>query len=668
MKTLFKRKEKKEVLNDIPHPKNNFFSILLVKLQGLGKSLMYPIALLPFAALLNRFGSLAMELNAESEYNAGWWIGFIIAKPGSTIFDNLPLLFAIGTAFGLSKDQRGEAALVGAAFYLILVAMLNEGGLPKLFYDQTKTFDVWTKNEDGTWQEAGQKLSSLFYVPTYGLVNGKLSVIGGQYILNIGVLGGIVAGCLSAWSYNKFREIKLPQALSFFGGRRFVPMIIMVASVPVAFLFAAIWPWFQFGLISFGKLVSSGDSWAIPGAFLYGFINRMVQPTGLHHIINTFLWFQMPIDGYIVDFYGHVQLWNDMLSGGTTLLDSAGNITDQGKEIMQAISDSIFGGVNITNDNFKEFFNVRGGGLPNGVLMQQTGSLVTFTIFGDINAFQKSMVSGNFQTGYFPMFWGGLPGAAVAMIYCAKKDRRKETATFLAGVAFVAALTGIDEPLVFSFIFVGPVLWVINALFTSIFAAIAIAMHMHIGFGFSGGFIDYVISFANSWGMSKYEGMANGTTYGVMSNPLWMFVLAGLAFPAYFFTFTILIKKMNIKTPGRDDNESIGQTNLNNKEKTTKNDLKADKYEVLAEGIAKLVRLDNILKIENCSTRLRLTVKDNKTDIDDNAIKKLGVYGIKRLGNQGLQLIIGTDVEHVTNKLQKLYEIHIANLKNNTIT
>ncbi|WP_069116166.1 PTS transporter subunit EIIC [Spiroplasma helicoides] len=175
METLVEKKDKKqkkEVLSNDPKPKNKFFSHLLVKLQGLGKSLMYPIALLPFAALLNRFGSLAMELNPvqAGSPNAGWWIGFIIGKPGATIFDNLPLLFAIGTAFGLSKDQRGEAALVGAAFYLILVTMLNEGGLPKLFYSKVNTFSAWGQVEQTDsskiWQDgAGGSFSSLFYVP-----------------------------------------------------------------------------------------------------------------------------------------------------------------------------------------------------------------------------------------------------------------------------------------------------------------------------------------------------------------------------------------------------------------------------------------------------------------------------------------------------------------------
>ncbi|WP_100916693.1 PTS transporter subunit EIIC [Spiroplasma floricola] len=548
---------RKQEVNNQKHKsiKKKFAGSFLIKLQSLGKSLMYPIALLPFAAFLNRFGSLAMELNSQTVHNVGWWIGFIIQKPGLVIFDNLPLLFAIGIAFGLAKDQRGEAALIGAGFYLILTGLLGRNCLPKLFYDDVITFDFYKTGNNGP--ELAGSLSSLFYVPKYGEIKNKLEIIGGTYILNIGVLGGIVSGCLSAWAYNKFKSVKLPQALSFFGGRRFAPIVAMVLSIPIAFMFAIIWPWFQYSLINFGKLVSSGDSWAIPipGAFLYALLNRLVQPTGLHHIINTFLWFQMPINGFIVDFNGKVVLFNNMYEN--PLLKSSTILSSTGLDVMNQISNSIFGQVSITNQNFNQYFSIQMCAIPNNVILTTTNNVPCFTIFGDINAFQKSMVSGNFQTGYFPMFWGGLPGAALAMIYSAKKENRKEVISFLAGVAIVAALTGIDEPLVFSFIFVGPILLVINALYTAIFASIAIAMHMHIGFGFSGGFIDYAISFSNSWAMSKYERIINGPIYGILSNPLWMFVLAGLAFPTYFFTFNILIKKMNILTPGREEEMEI---------------------------------------------------------------------------------------------------------------
>lgn len=611
---------------------------------------MYPIAVLPFAALLNRFGELAISLNPIAEdgtRNAGNWIGFIIQTPGKIVFDNLALLFAIGTAFGLSKDNRGEAALVGAVLYFALTGFLAENGLASLFYRNVLPIDYYVKDGDNWTLVKG--FSQLFYVPKYGqvLIPGAeaptLEKIGGTFILNIGVVGGITAGCFTAYLYNKYKDIKLPMALSFFGGRRFVPMLVMLISLPLAFIFAIIWPWIQFGLVKLGQTLSSGDAWAVPGAFLYALINRFVQPFGLHHIINTFLWFQLPIQGPIID-----PMTGKMVLGGDL---------EVVKELWNTPNDTLFAylteltknwrngpGV-IDASNFKDFFTYRPGLVSETILSMGNGS---YAVFGDINAFQKSLLAGNFQTGYFPMYWGGLPGAALAMIMAAKKENRKQVTAFLGGVAVVALLTGIDEPIVFAFIFVGPILWVYNAVFTAIFAAIGVAMHMHIGFGFSGGLIDYIISFPTSWGMSRWEGIANGRAYGVTSNPLWMIALAAVMFPLYYYSFYLTIKKMNIPTPGREEQP----TNIQPMSEKSNNKT-GDKYSMIAESIIQLVGEENIVKVDNCSSRLRLTVNDNSVGTDAD-YKACGAYGVKRLGKNGLQIVIGTDVEHVANKVHDI--------------
>ncbi|ATZ17512.1 PTS system, N-acetylglucosamine-specific IIBC component [Williamsoniiplasma luminosum] len=533
-------KLKKQNSNNL-QPSNSrvIWSRIFARLQMLGKALLYPIAILPFAALLNRFGTLGMDLNPieDGVRNVGNWIGFIISRPGAIVFDNLPLFFAIGTGFGLAKENRGEVALVAALMYLAITAFLIEGGLPSLMYKGVLTFDT----------HDGKAFSELFYVKTFGMVNNKIEVTGGKYILDIGALGGIISGSMTAYLYNKFKDIQLPEALGFFGGRRFVPMMVMLVSLPLAFLFSVIWPWIQFGLVKFGGLISSSDAWSIPGAFLYALVNRIIQPFGLHHIINTFLWFQMPIENYITDINGKIVLDMDAFGGDKF------NIAN-----LQAIASHWQTNISITESNWKDYFVLRQGLVANSNnTIFATGNLASatagmYTVFGDINAFQKSVISGTFQTGYFPMYWGGLTAAAGAMVLAAPKENRKKTITFLAGIAFVAALTGIDEPIVFAFIFVGPILWAYNAVFTAIFAAIGIAMHMHIGFGFSAGLIDYIISFANSWGMSKAEAFIHGPVYGVTSNPLWMLLLAALIAPVYFFSFYFTIKKLDIPTPGRE--------------------------------------------------------------------------------------------------------------------
>lgn len=654
-------------------------SKFLVQLQMLGKALLYPIAVLPFAALLNRFGSLAMQLNPihDNVRNVGYWFGFVIAQPGATIFNNLALIFALGVSFGFAKDHRGESALVGGALYLILCAFLAEHGVPELFYKNVLTFSA----HDSSGQIV-HYYSQLFYVKDYGVDSaGNLIVTSGKYILDIGVLGGIISGCITAWAYNKFRNIKLPMSLSFFGGRRFVPMMVMVLSFPLAFVFAVLWPWCQYGLVKFGEKISSGDAWAVPGAFLYGLVNRFIQPFGLHHIINTFLWFQLPIEGNLVSaITGKIILTHEMLPSNA--VDANGNITNYAafaaylsqivKEDHLHISGFIVQGTNIVTsvgeNPWTKYFEIENGLIANsnGTIISGNPSKASAYVFGDINAFQKSLISGNFQTGYFPMYWGGLTAACGAMIMAAPKENRKKTATFLGGVALVAALTGIDEPVVFSFIFVGPILWVYNATFTAIFCAIGVAMHMHIGFGFSGGFIDYVISFATSWGMSKWEGLANGSVYGVLSNPLWMLVLAIAIAPCYFFSFYFTIKKFDIKTPGREieGGASVSATaelesdeEKDEKQISKKSNLKSnnknDKYQIMGERLVQIIGKDNILTVDNCATRLRLTVKDN-SKISDVEIKSTGAFGVRRLGNQALQIVIGTDVEAVTDIIHNL--------------
>ncbi|WP_051636005.1 PTS transporter subunit EIIC [Mesoplasma photuris] len=660
--------------------KNGFkasMSKMGVGLQNLGKSLIYPIAVLPFAALLNRFGALAMELNPieDGVKNAGYWIGFILNTPGKIVFDQIALLFAIGTAFGLSKDQRGEVALVSAVLYFILMAFLAQGGLAELLYSKVQNLEIYEKVGD-TWvlnQDSG--LSGLFYVPVYESVdigNGspEAVVTGGQYILNIGVLGGIVSGVTSAKMYNKFSGVKLHASLSFFGGRRFVPMIILLISVPIAFAFAIIWPWIQFGLVSFGGLLAE-DSWAIPGTFIYAFLNRLAQPFGVHHIINTFLWFQMPIEGNVItSIEGKVVLDENFLSASMWLDEAIGNIqngfSNAGVDALNRITENwstsvqfVYGEHEQNAELFNKYFSWK-----EGMVADSQGTIIPgkdglYTVMGDINAFQKGLISGTFQTGFFPLYWGGLTGAALAMTMAAPKNKRKEVGTFFLGVGLVAALTGIDEPLFFSFTFVAPILWMYNALFTAIFAMAGVAMHIHVGFGFSGGMIDYIISFMQAWGSWQWESVVNGGIYSITSNPLWLLAIAAVMFPVYYFSFYFTIKKMNLKTPGREE-ESSEEITVELKAVDLKSD---DKYEVIAQNIANIVGLDNVTSIGHCSTRLRLNVHDNKTGTTET-FRKAGAAGVVKVGTEGLQIIIGTDVEHVANAFQKLYDEHIVLTKN----
>lgn len=566
---------------------------MLNKLQSLGKVLIFPICVLPFAALLNRIGAIGTDPTLFAPNSAGYWIGFIINAPGGAVFNttNLSLIFAVGVAFGFAKDNRGEAALVGALGFIILQAFLADGGIAWLMYNNVdKTLTV----------DGGQTyFSKLLYIikSVQDPHDATKQVQQINYQLDTGVFGGISIGILAAVLYNKFRDIVLPQYLAFFGGRRFVPMVMIVAMFPLAFLFAAIWPWCQYGLQGLGTWIGGTKAAAPAAGVLYGVINRLLQPFGLHHIINIFLWFQLPVSGKTL---------NDIAQFGYD-------------------------------------------GAP------------TQVINGDITAFAHGLVgSGLWQTGFFPMFLGGLPGAAIAMWYCAKKSKRKETFTFLAGVAFVAFLTGIDEPLAFAFIFAAPLLWIVHAVFTGIIYGITLSMGIRTGFGFSAGFIDYAISFWRSWQFSWYAPKFSWAPTWI-ANPLWIFPLSAGAFAAYFFGFTTLIKKLNIMTPGRADNEEpVGSTVAQTSNptvsvaggKVSKHDQAIAKYQRLASEIIAAIGPDNIIEVSNCTTRLRMKLTDN-SNIDEKRIKDAGAYSIIKLGKNATQIVIGNDVEHVANQMQE---------------
>jgi len=445
--------------------------------------------------------------------------------------------------------------------------MTAENTLPQMIYGNVLTFEAVNGS---TW-------SRLFYIEN---ILGN-EIIGGVYVLNIGVLGGITAGAMSAFLYNRFKDIKLPTTLSFFGGRRFVPMIALAVSIPTAMGFAIIWPWIQLVLMLFGNQITDPSNLAVvvPGAAFYGILNRLLLPFGLHQILNTFFWFQLPITGVEVD--------------PITGIATGGSIT----------------------------------------------------INGDIPAFTAGLsTSGVFQSGFFPIMMGGIPAIAVAMIFAAKKENRKEVSGFLGGVALVSLISGITEPIEFSFVFLSPLLLVIHALLTGVFYAITTLMQIQIGFGFSAGIIDYAISLPQSWGLSNY----NDT---VMSNPLWILTLTAAAGGVYFVVFYTIIKKMNLQTPGREllYSESKNLTLSESKSKSSQ----SSKYELMAEKIIDAIKKENIVKIDNCATRLRLIVLNN-LDVDDTLIKAAGTYGIKRLGTETLQIVIGPDVEHVANAMKKI--------------
>lgn len=452
-------------------------------LQKIGKSLMFPIATLPAAALLLRFGQDDML-----------GIPFMSAA-GAGIIDNLAIIFAIGIAMGLAHDGNGGAALAGAVAYLVL------------------TSAIVTINDT----------------------------------INMGVFAGILSGIVGGLLYNKFYNVKFPQWLAFFGGRRFVPIITAATMTILAGLLGYAWPPIQEGIDSAGEWILNAGMFGV-GA--YGFLNRLLIPTGLHHVINTVVWF---------DF---------------------GTFTDASGEVVR----------------------------------------------GEINRFLKGdPTAGPFLSGFFPIMMFGLPAACLAMYAAAKKERKAIVGGMLFSIGFTSFLTGITEPIEFTFMFLSPLLYVIHALLTGVSMMVSYALDIHHGFGFSAGAIDYVLN------------------YGLATNPLLLLVVGLGIGIIYFVIFYFLIIKLDLKTPGREDEDEEGAENAGSGNGAV--DVRA--YHMI-EGLG---GVKNIAAIDYCTTRLRMSVKDAGL-VDEKELKRHGAMGVMKVNKTNVQVVIGTAVEFLADAMK----------------
>ena len=439
---------------------------------------MTPIAVLPVAALLLRFGFGDIFDGQSAE---------IMKAAGEAVFGNLDLLFGIGIAYGLAKNHDGAAALSGAVGVLIAK-------------------DVYHAIDE----------------------NVKMGVF-------IGIIMGVLAGML----YNRFHAIKLPEFLGFFGGKRFVPIITSIAAIIVGVLAGYFWHFAQDGIDTFSNAIIGLHE---AGTFIYGTLNRLLIPLGLHHILNSVFWFQLGDYEYI----------------------------KAGKEL-------------VAHGDLHRFFA------------------------GDKSA-------GVYMAGFYPVMMFGLPALGLAMYLNTPKSKRKKVGAILAGVAFTSFLTGITEPFEFLFLFIAPALFVAHALLTGLSLALAQFLGIHHGFGFSAGFIDYVINYKLA-------------TRPLLILPLGLFI-GGL----YFIISYIMIKALPIKLfeEVEEERDEISSAQSQDSE--------------VARFIEALGGSENILDTDACITRLRMTVMDSSS-LRDEDFKALGASGVIRPDGKSIQIVLGTKAE-----------------------
>ncbi|MGL6168320.1 MAG: N-acetylglucosamine-specific PTS transporter subunit IIBC [Fusobacteriaceae bacterium] len=477
-------------------------------LQKIGKALMVPVAVLPAAAILLGLGYFI----DPTGWGANSALAAFLIKSGAAIIDKMPLLFAVGVAFGMSKDKNGSAALTGLVGYLVITTLLSPAAVGQIM-----------------------KIEN---------VPAGFSKIDNQFI-------GILVGVISSALYNKFSEVELPKALSFFSGKRLVPIITSFVMILVSFILMYIWPAIYDGLVSFGGVISGMGA---VGAGIYGFLNRLLIPIGLHHALNSVFWFDVAGINDIPNFLGGAQ----SLANGTA---------------------------------------IKG-------------------------------VTGMYQAGFFPIMMFGLLGACFAFVKTAKPENKDKVKSIMIAAGFASFLTGVTEPLEFSFMFLAPGLYLVHCILTGISLFLAASLHWIAGFGFSAGLIDMLLSSRNPLAVKWYMLLIQGAGF----------------FVVYYLVFIFVITKFNLKTPGREDEEPDDGIKVS---KPTSNDEMAERLLPLLGG------KDNIVIVDNCITRLRLEVKDNSL-VQDSEIKKLGIAGVLKPGKTSAQIIVGTQVEFVANALKRL--------------
>ena len=486
-------------------------------MQKFAQSLMLPISILPVAGLLLGIASFIDPGAISGEGNS---VANFLANGGLAVLDNLPILFAVGLAFGMSKDKNGAAALSGLVSFLVVTNVLSTESMAK------------------TLHMPEEKVNLAF---------GDIS----------NVFVGIICGLVTAAIYNRFKDTKLPTAFAFFSGKRLVPILSATAMLVISLALMFMWPPVYNALVMFGEFISKlGPT----GAGLYGFFNRLLLPFGLHHALNQVFWFDIA-------------------------------------------------GIN----DIANFWSSKG----------------------------EQGITGRYQAGLFPIMMFGLPAAALAIWKNAEKRNKKVVGSLMLAAGLASFITGITEPLEFSFLVAAPLLFGIHAVLTGISLFIAATFQWTAGFTFSAGLIDYLLSLS----------------IPIANKPIMLLVLGLVMGVVYFFAFDFAIRIFNLKTPGRDGlmEEAVKQdpSLAENGEGSLGKDGDlnvSNKTKLIYEAIG---GKDNIEAIDHCATRLRLTLNDTGI-VDQEKIKKSGALGNKIISDKNIQIIIGTDVQFTADELMQM--------------
>lgn len=522
--------------------------------QKFGKSLLLPISTIAVAGIFLGLAAALQNGAIVGETFVSFvtvqsFIGFIRRLSG-LVFGNLPLFFALSIAVGLAKDEKPTAAFSAVLGFLILHLTLN-------YILALNGYTAATTSVDALM---GQGMSQVEAI----IANARYETVLGYFTLRMNVFGGILVGLVISQLHNRFYTIQLPSAINFFGGKRFIPFITMLVLPLVGVASYFLWPFLDqlIGLIGMGI-----DSIGVFGSFVYGTINRLLIPTGLHHILNQVVRFT-PV-------------------GGTAVING----------------ETVIGALNIFNAAIAS----------------------TTPVSNDIFQMGARYVG----QGHTLIVLFGLPGAAYAMYELADQKNKKRIKALLTAGVVASVLTGITEPLEFTFMFVSPILFVFHAIMTGLGYLAAALLGISVG-GVQAGFIDFTIF-----------GIFRG-----LESRWYLLIILGLFMTAiYYFGFKFLITKFNINTPGRNEDAE---------EDTSVVTTKIGNVDLAHQIIEYLGGKENIVDVSNCFTRLRVSVH-NGALVNVSQLKNTGASGVVKPSDTSVQVIYGLKVESIAKDVKALF-------------
>lgn len=511
-------------------------------LENFSKAMLQPLMYLSVGGLILAIGALITNSTISNVLPFLQWtpirlLGTLMYQTIYVIINNLAVLFVIGIPAAMAKKDKHHAGLIGLMSYLMYLTTSNV-----------------LLSETGKLAEPS---------PMLGLIGtGQTEILGIQCV-DMSVFGGIILGCLVAYVYNRTFNKKFNGALQIFSGVRFSFLAMIFVSIIFGAVSNLVWPVVQSAISALANVISNSGAF---GLFLYGFLERLLIPTGLHHLVYTPFQFS--------DLGGVLQLGDTTVAGAYAIA-----MTELNMDGITQMSDSIY----------------------------------------------------YMAIGFTKMF--GYIGIAAAFIHTARPENKKRVRATMIPLVITSCIAGITEPIDFMFIFCAPLLFVLHAAIAGLFIALLKVFHVT---AFCGGNI--ITSFLMN--------LAAGT--GKTNWPM-MYVLAVIQIVLYFLLFSFLIKKFNLKTPGRED--SNPETTV--EEAGAAPAVKA-KDNALTANVASLVEglggKENINSTENCFTRLRVNVKDPSV-LKDDLINKVPNSGIVKKGDD-IQIIIGLQVAEVRNAVE----------------